>query len=167
MILVHGVAYLIGRGNDAVLAAGIMGAVGLASLPGRFVLNLLSDRLGSQRLLGLALASQGAGVVLLLQGVSLGWLVAFVAVYGGAYGAISPLRAAVMADHVGRRAYGAITALQGVPVALSAGLGPVAAGWFYDHLGGYGLSFGLCAGAFLLAGLAVTLTPRPTLSAQR
>ena len=161
VILVHAVAYLIGRGYEAALAAGIVGVVGLASLPGRFLLNLLSDRVGPQPLLSLCLTAQAIGVVLLLHGASVGWLIAYIIVYGGAFGAISPLRAAVMADHFGRRAYGSITALQGVPVALAAGAGPLLAGVLYDHLGGYTLPFGLCAGAFLLAGLAVALTPRP------
>jgi MFS family permease len=161
VLLVHSVAYLIGRGYDALLAAGIVGVVGLASLPGRFILNLLSERIGPQRLLGLCMVAQAVGVALLVQGTSLGWLVAYVLVYGTAFGAISPLRASVMADHFGRRAYGAITTMQGVPIAIASGLGPLAAGWLYDRLGNYGLAFGLCAGAFLLAGLAVLLMPRP------
>ena len=159
VILVHAVAYLIGRGYEAALAATIVGVVGLASLPGRFLLNLLSDRVGPQPLLALCLAAQAIGVVFLLHGASGGWLIAHVVVYGGAFGAISPLRAAVMANHFGRRAYGSITALQGVPVALAAGAGPLLAGALYDHLGGYTVPFGLCAGALLLAGLAVALTP--------
>src|SRR5690348_5174824 len=159
--LVHGVAYLIGRGYDAVLAAGVLGAVGLASLPGRVLLNLLGDRMGPQPLLGLCLGAEAAGILLLLHGVSLGWLAAYVVVYGAAFGALSPLRAAVMAEHFGRRAYGAITAAQGVPVALCAGLGPVAAGWLYDRLGSYAPAFWLSIGAFLLAGLGVALAPRP------
>jgi len=67
-----------------------------------------------------------------------------------------------MADHFGRRAYGAITAVQGVPVALCAGLGPVAAGWLYDQAPqGYTLSLWLCVAAFVLAGISVALAPRP------
>ena len=161
VLLAHGVAYLIGLGYDPVLAASLAGLIGLASLPGRFLLNLLGDHLGPERVLGLCLATQAAGVILLLHGETLGWLIAYVVVYGAAYGAISPLKAAVMADQFGRRAYGAITAVQGVPVALSAGAGPVAAGWLYDRLGSYALPFWLCTAAFLAAGLGVVLTPRP------
>jgi len=154
------VANQIGRGYDAVLAAAIVGAIGIASLPGRFLLNLLSDRVGAQRLLGLCLVAQGLGVTL-LPGASLGWLSAYVVVYGAVFGAISPLRAAVMAAHVGRRAFGAITALQGVPIALAGGLGPLAAGWLYDRLGSYSVAFWVCAAAFVLAGVSVFVTPRP------
>jgi len=84
-----------------------------------------------------------------------------VIIYGTAYGAFSPLRVSVMADHVGRRAYGSITAVQGVPVALCAALGPLAAGWLYDTLHHYELAFWLCAAAFLLAALALLLTAQP------
>jgi MFS family permease len=66
-----------------------------------------------------------------------------------------------MADHFGRRAYGAITALQGILVALCAGLGPLAAGWLYDVLHHYDLAFWLCAGAFLLATASLALAPQP------
>lgn len=163
VLLVHTVPYLIGRGYGVQLAAGLAGAVGLASLPGRYALNRWSDRagVGPQRLLCLCLALQTIGVLLLLGGgfLGLGWLVAYVLVFGAAYGAASPLRAGVMAEQFGRRAYGAITAVQGVPVALAAAFGPLAAGWLYDWLGGYGLALGLCAGAFLLAAVAVGLTP--------
>jgi MFS family permease len=46
VLFAHQVAYLIGRGYEAVLAATLAGAVGIASLPGRFVLNVLSERVG-------------------------------------------------------------------------------------------------------------------------
>ncbi len=160
VILVHGIAYLIGRGYDAVLAASLVGLVGIASLPGRLVLNLLGDRVGTQRLLGFCLVAQAMGVVLFTHGSSLGWIVAYIVVYGAAFGAVSPLRAAVMAEHFGRRAYGTVTAAQGVPVALCAGLGPLAAGWLYDRWGSYEEAFLLSAGAFLLAGLGIFLTPQ-------
>jgi MFS family permease len=161
IVMVHQVAYLIGRGYNAVLAAGVAGLVGLASLPGRYILNTLSDRVGPQGLLGLCLGSEAVGVVLLLSERSPAWLAAYVVVYGAAFGAVSPLRAAVMAAHVGRRAYGAITALQGVPVALGAAGGPLIAGWLYDRSGSYTIPFWLSAGAYLLAAVGVILAPPP------
>jgi MFS family permease len=161
VLFVHQIAYLISRHYGEVFAAGVAGAIGLASLPGRFVLNWLSDRVRPARLLASCLVAQAAGVVLLVYAGSLATLAGYVLIYGAAFGAISPLRATVMAEHFGRRAFGAITAVQGVPVALCAGLGPVAAGWLYDRLGSYGLVLWLCAAAFLLAGIVVALTPHP------
>ena len=162
VVFVHQVAFMISRGTDAVLAATLSGMLGLASLPGRYVFNMLSSRISSQKLLTLSVVAQVVGiVVLVLASSSLAWLILYVAIYGCAYGAFSPLRASVMADHFGRRAYGAITAVQGIPVAVCAGLGPLAAGWLYDVLHHYEVAFWLCACAFLLAAIGIALVPRP------
>ena len=162
VVFVHQVAFMISRGTDAVLAATLSGMLGLASLPGRYVFNILSGRISPQKLLTLSVVVQAVGIaVLVLAGPSLAWLILYVLLYGSAYGAFSPLRASVMADHFGRRAYGAITAVQGIPLALCAGLGPLAAGWLFDVLHHYDLAFWLCAAAFLLAATGLALVPQP------
>jgi MFS family permease len=161
VLLAHVVAYLIGRGYDPVLAAGVLGLAGLASLPGRFIFNVVSDRFGPQPLLGLCLFFQGLSVFLLMAAGPVPFLVAFIVVYGSAFGAISPLRASVLADHFGRVAYGAISSVQGVPGGLFAGIGPFLAGLLYDHFGDYRLALSLTAAAFLGAALAIFITPRP------
>jgi MFS family permease len=161
VVFVHQVAFMISRGTGAVLAATLSGMLGLASLPGRYVFNVLSTRISSQKLLTLSVVAQAVGIVVLVLASSLDWLILYVIVYGTAYGAFSPLRASVMADHFGRRAYGSITAVQGIPVAVCAGLGPLAAGWLYDVLHHYEVAFWLCAGAFLLAAIGMAMTPRP------
>ncbi|HXM54976.1 MAG TPA: MFS transporter [Candidatus Dormibacteraeota bacterium] len=159
VILVHQIPYLIGRGFGPALAASLAGLVGVASLPGRYLLNRVSERLSPGSLLAACYVAQAAGVGLLGAAASplLVWL--YVAVYGGAFGAISPLRASTMADQFGRRAYGAITAASGVPVAVAGAIGPTAAGAIYDRVGSYGPALALTAGAFLLSALAVALTP--------
>ena len=161
VVFVHQVAFMISRGTDAVLGATLSGMLGLASLPGRYVFNVLSSRISPQKLLTLSVLAQAVGIVVLVQASSPGWLILYVVIYGSAYGAFSPLRASVMADHFGRRAYGAITAVQGIPVAICAGLGPLAAGWLYDGLHHYDVAFWLCACAFLLAAIGIGLAPRP------
>ena len=165
VLFTHQVAYLITHGYGAVLAATLAGGVGLASLPGRLFLNLLSERLSPQRLLACCHLLQAGGVVALILAPSLSWVLVYVLLYGAAFGAISPLRAAVMADQVGKKAYGAITGVQGVIVALSTAIGPLAAGWLYDVLGHYEVAFWLCAAGFLLAALGVWCTPLPSRSA--
>jgi MFS family permease len=161
VVFVHQVAFMIGRGYDPVLAATLSGMLGLVSLPGWYVFNTLSSRMSAQTLLAACVVAQAIGIVVLILESSLPWLVLYVIIYGTAYGAFSPLQASVMADHVGRRAYGAITSVQGVPIALCAALGPFAAGWLYDTLHHYELAFWLCAGAFLLAALGLLLTAQP------
>ncbi len=161
VLLAHVVAYLIGRGYDPVLAAGVLGLAGLASLPGRFIFNVVSDRFGPQPLLALCLLFQGLSVFFLMAAGPFAFLVAFIVVYGSAFGAVSPLRASVLADHFGRVAYGAISSVLGVPAGIFAGIGPFLAGVLYDVFGDYRLAFSLAAAAFLGASLAIFLTPKP------
>ncbi|WP_236600354.1 MFS transporter [Ktedonobacter sp. SOSP1-85] len=159
VLFTHQIAHLIHRGYDPVLAATLAGGLGLASLPGRVGLNLLSERVSPRRLLGLCHVVQALGVVVLILAPSVPWLLVYVLLYGAAFGAISPLKASVVADYFGKKAYGTITALQGLPIALCNAAGPLLAGWLYDLLGRYDLAFWLCAGGFLLAGIGITLTP--------
>lgn len=161
MIIVNQVAFLISRGYNAELAATLAGLLGLASLPGRYVFNVLSERITSQTLLGMGIVVQAFGVVVLLHAPNIGWLVAYVMLYGAAYGAISPLGASIMADHFGRRAYGSITAVQGMVITLCSGGGVVVAGGLYDKLGSYNVAFWLCAAALGLAAVGFFLTPQP------
>lgn len=160
VILAHQVPYLIGRGYDPVFAAGVAGLLGIASLPARLVMNLLSNRFGPQSLLAISTALQAAGVLLLLAAGNAVLLWAYIGVYGFAFGAVSPLRASVMADQFGRAAYGAITAVQGLMVAVLAAGGPLLAGVLYDRFRDYRLAFTLTAVAFGIACAAVLLTPR-------
>ena len=160
VVIAHVVAYLIGAGYDPVLAAGILGLTGLVSLPGRFVFNFVSDRFGPQPLLALCLGMQALSMLVLLAAASRVSLGAFVVVYGSAFGAISPLRASVLADHFGRLSYGSITAVQGLPSGLLAAAAPFAAGLLFDRFGNYVVAWSLTALAFGLGSLAVWMTPR-------
>ena len=84
VVFVHQVAFMISRGTDAVLAATLSGMLGLASLPGRYVFNVLSSRISSQKLLALSVAAQAAGITVLVLASSLGWLILYVVIYTGA-----------------------------------------------------------------------------------
>ena len=161
VVFAHQIALMISRGFDPVFAAAIAGLLGLASLPGRFLLNRLSDRYDAQLLLSVVLATLGVGVAVITLANSATWLYLYAVVYGMAFGARLPLRASVMAEHYGRRAYGTITAVQGAIMAVPAALGPIAAGWLYDRLGSYQIAFWLTACAFAASAALVLLTPRP------
>jgi MFS family permease len=162
VVFAHQIAYITGRGYAPELAASIAGALGLASLPARYIFNTLSDRVGSQGLLGLCglLLAAGMTVLLLFAGTLTG-LALYVVFYGAAYGAYSPLIASVRASHHGRRAFGSITAMQSVVGLLGAAVGPLAAGALYDRLGNYTLAFSLTAGLFVIAAVTMAITPKP------
>ena len=157
VLLAHQVPYLIGRGFDPVFAAGAAGLLGLASLPSRVVMNLLGDWLGPRTLLAISGALQAAGVVLLIVAATPALIWLYIAVYGFAFGAVSPLRAAVTGEYFGRLAFGAITAAQGLPAQVLGAVGPLAAGYLYDRQGSYTVALWLCAGAFGVSAVAVVL----------
>jgi predicted MFS family arabinose efflux permease len=159
-LLAHQIAYMIGRGYDPVFAATVAGMVGVASLPGRYAINRLTEVISPQLLLAVCTGTQGLGTMLLASADSQVWLWAYVLVYGGSFGALSALRAAALSDHFGRRAYGLITALHGAPVALTSALGPLLAGLAFDRLHSYVLVLWACAGIFLAAAMVISLTPR-------
>jgi len=159
VLLAHQVPYLIGRGFDPVFAAGVAGLLGLASLPSRVVMNLLSDRLGPRALLAVSAGLQALGVVLLIVAATpaLVWL--YIVVYGFAFGAVSPLRAAVTGEYFGRLAFGVITAVQGLPAQVLGAVGPLGAGYLYDRHGTYTAALWLCVVAFAVSALAVVVIP--------
>lgn len=159
-LFTHQIAYMIGRGQGSETAAAIAGAVGLASLPGRYVFNALSDRFPAQRLLGIAHAVMSAGVAVLALASSTTLLLLYVVVYGAAFGASSPLTALVRAEHFGRRAFGAITAIQGIPALAGAAAGPLAAGWIYDRSGSYDQALAGVAVLYATSAAAMLLTPK-------
>lgn len=161
VVFAHQIAYLVSRGYGALLAATVAGALGLASLPGRFFLNLLSARVLPQTVLAGTLLVQAAGTMMLILAPSAAFLLVYVLLYGAAFGVLSPLRAQVMADHFGQRAYGAITGVQGIPLALCQAAGPLVAGWLFDRLHHYDLAFWLCMGGFVLAALLIVSLPHP------
>jgi len=133
----------------------------LASLPGRFFLNLLSRRILAQTVLVGTLLVQASGALVLILAPNAQWLILYILLYGAAFGALSPLRAQVMADHFGKRAYGTITGIQGIPLALCQAAGPLIAGWLYDGLHRYDLAFWLCVGSFVVAALLLVGLPQP------
>jgi len=161
VLFVHQVAYMIGRGQNPAAAATLAGLVGVASLPGRYVFNVMSDRFHSQSVLAVCQATLALGVVVLALATSRSGLIVYVIICGAAFGTSGPLIASVRAEHFGRRAYATISAVQGLPSLGAAALGPLAAGWLYDRSGSYQFAFAIVAALYLVSAGAMLVTPKP------
>lgn len=96
VLLVH-VAFLIARGYPVAQASFIVAVLGLAYLPGRWLFARLAPHVALARLLAGALALAGAAVAALAGERGLGWVLAYVLVFGIAYGALAPVRGALVA----------------------------------------------------------------------
>ena len=118
----------------------------------------MSGRVDAHTQLAASLVLQALGLIILIAASSVAWLIVWLLVYGAAFGTFAPLRGTLMADHFGRRAYGAIVANQGMPMAICAAAGPLMAGRMYDVLGNYIAAFLICAGALVLAAVCVAAT---------
>lgn len=163
-VLVQHIAFLIGRGYAPATAASIVGLFGVAYLPGRAVVAYASGKMPRLQQLAIAFLLQAAGLAALISSASPVAAFAYVLAFGAAYGAISPLRGEVIAELFGRRAYGAIIAAHGVPIAVLGALGPLLVGRAVDRFG-YVAAFGCCIGAFVVAAAIVAL-PRRSLASR-
>jgi MFS family permease len=157
VILAEHVAYLTGRGYPSAVVASAAGLLGVAYLPGRWLANVGARRLAPTVLLALVLFAEAAGVALLAAERSWGGVIAYLAVFGAAYGAMAPVRGGLVAHFFGPTSYGRISALQNLPVALAAAAGPVIAGLVIDRFG-YPTALGGCVVAFITAGLLALRT---------
>lgn len=159
LLLAHLVAYLSLEGFPAAVGAGVMGAVGLASVGGRMALGALARRWSAQVLYAVTLGVQAASVAFLLVPHRPGVLVAYSLLYGSSSGALAPMPAAVLAAHFGRRAYASISLLLNFLVSLGASAGPVLGGLLFDATGSYRAALLLALVALGSGSLTMWATP--------
>ncbi len=141
------------RGVDPVLAAGLIGAIGTASVIGRLALGWLAVPLGLLRVFrGCFLAIALSFVLWWVAGGSYPVLLAFALVLGIGYGGYVALAPAVVAARFGVDRLGALLGVLYTSAAVGSAVGPPAAGAIIDA-GGYGPAIA----ASLAIGLAASL----------
>ncbi len=158
ILLIH-VAYLIARGYTPAYAAAMLGLFGIAYLPGRWFVAWAGERVSLAGLFAGAFVLEALGLALLAIRPEPAIVLAYVCTFGAAYGATFPLRGALMAQRFGRRAYGSILAVQGVPVGIGSALGPLVAGRLIDGPG-FGAAFSCCIAALLAAAVVMAVPVR-------
>lgn len=137
VIVLYLVAYLRETGYDPAFAAWAAGLIGLASLPGRLIFTPAGARWSPGGIAALIFASQAIGLILLIYAGSEAGVLLFVAVFSLGYGALTPARAALVAEYFGHRAYGAINGLIALVVTLFGALALVLSGAVYDAVGSF------------------------------
>lgn len=157
-ITVHLVPYLIDRRYSAAFAASMVGLIGIMALPGRLVFTLLGERVSRKLITALLFILQAIALPVLLLVHSVVGILCFVVLFGAGFGAITPARAALVADHYGSTHYARINSVLGLFVTGARGIAPVAAGIAYDLLGGtYPPIFWMLAAISLLAAGAILM----------
>jgi len=155
---VHLVPYALEHGVRRSSAVLLVGAIGVGSTAGRFILGGLADRVG--RRVALLAVFVGMALALLVWAVATGpWsLAAFAFAYGGFYGGFVALMPALVADYFGGRNISAIIGILYTSVAFGTLIGPSAAGFAFDLSHSYTLPILASAGANVVAAAIVAGT---------
>jgi MFS family permease len=159
---VHLIPFLMSAGYGRGFAAGTAGAVGLLALPGRLVFTPLGSVIQRRYVTALIFLLQALSLILLLVNQSTPGIVAFVILFGAGFGAITPARAALVAEAYGPAHYGSISGVFALCVTASRAAAPVGAGLVHAWSGGYTTVLWLLAAVSSLAAIAAlqVRTPR-------
>jgi sugar phosphate permease len=134
---VHLVSYLIDRGYETSFAATTMGFVGIMALPGRLIFTPLGDLLPRSLVTACLFLLQTLSLIVLLWVPGKAGVFGFVALFGAGFGAITPARAALVAEFYGPAAYGSISGTLALFLTVAGALAPLGAAWGHDLAGGY------------------------------
>ncbi|HZQ37863.1 MAG TPA: MFS transporter [Dehalococcoidia bacterium] len=166
-MLVHLVPYLTDRGFSAGFAARIAGLVGIMALPGRLVLTPLGDRISRSLITCAIFVLQVVALLALLLVNGTAGVLIFVVLFGAGFGAVTPARAALVAQYYGPASYGAISGAMAFFLTGSRAVAPVAAALLYDATGTYRIAFWSLTAASAVAAVTVLLAERSATAPQR
>jgi MFS family permease len=153
---VHQVAYLVDHGLAAIVAASVVGVVGLASIVGKTGGGWLSDRIEREfvYVAGIAIMAASALVLLALGAAPTRWgAYGYAVLLGVGYSVTASLTPAMVSDRYSGPHFGAIVGAGLMGAAAGSALGPWLAGRMYDATGSYTAPFLLAAAcaAFAMA----------------
>ncbi len=148
-----------GVGREAAVLA--LGMVGLGSTLGRFLMGALADRLGRLRTMVSLYVTLGASFALWWRADTGTGFAVFALIFGTCYGGYVAMIPALLADYFAGRRLSSVIGLQYTAAGLSGLVGPIMAGWFYDHTGSYGPAFAIAAATTFAGAALLALLPAP------
>jgi MFS family permease len=161
---VHLAPYALDHGIAQSAAALLIGAIGVGSTAGRFVLGGLADRLGRPLSFLLMLVGMGLSFVVWLFATSLWPLAAFALVYGVFYGGFVALAPAVVIDYFGGRHAASLIGILYTSVAFGTLIGPSAAGFAFDVSHSYTLPILSSIGTYVIAAVILAVMSKSPVS---
>jgi MFS family permease len=156
-VTVHLIPSLTDHGFTPGFAATAAGLIGALALPGRLVFTPLGGWIPRRYVTAAIFGVQALALVVLVTAWSTAAVLAFVALFGMGFGAITPARAALVAELYGSRHYGSISGVLTLFVTVARALAPVSAGLLYTAFGRYEPVFWLLVVLAALAAAAVLL----------
>jgi OFA family oxalate/formate antiporter-like MFS transporter len=129
---VHLVPYALDRGIPQTSAVLLIGAIGVGSTAGRFLLGDLADRLGRAFSFLVMFVGMGLSFAIWLFAASFWPLAVFALIFGVFYGGFVALAPAVVIDYFGAQNASTIIGILYTSVAFGTLIGPSAAGYAFD-----------------------------------
>ncbi len=141
VVFVHGVPHLTDIGISVEKAAFSIGLLTLVSVVGRLIFGYLGDFLDKRFLFSVSYALMGTGIIVLLYAKTMPMVYLFILIFGVGFGGNVPLMPSIQAEYFGRTAMGKIQGSMTPLIMIAGAGGPIMAGYFFDHLGSYSISF--------------------------
>ena len=148
---VHLIPYALDHGVAQSAAVLLVGAIGVGSTAGRFLLGGLADRLGRPLSFLLMFVGMGFSFVVWFFSTSLWPLALFALAYGVFYGGFVALAPAIVIDYFGAHHASSLIGILYTSVAFGTLLGPSAAGFAFDVSHSYTLPILVSVGAYVVA----------------
>jgi len=154
---VHQVAYLVDHGLAAIVAASVVGVVGLSSIFGKTGGGWLSDRIDREfvYMAGIAILVAAAFALLNVGKPPAPWQAyGYAVLLGLGYSVTAAITPAMVADRFSGPHFGAIVGVGLMANAAGSAVGPWLAGRLYDASGSYAVAFTITAASGAVAGMA-------------
>ena len=161
MVLAHIVAYSEAKGISPMTAATVLSTISGASIAGRIIMGMTSDRIGRKKALVICVFTEGIMIFWLIGASSAWMLFVFGAIFGFCYGGHVPQFPALTAETLGLGHMGAILGAISIFWGARAALGPVLAGYILDTTGSYSSAFIVGVVAMFLAAAITFLLKMP------
>ncbi|MDI6616854.1 MAG: MFS transporter, partial [Syntrophaceae bacterium] len=159
----HQVPYAVDNGIDRITAASSLGAIGVASIFGRFFFGWLSDHIHDPKYSALVgYLVMACGMIVLLNVKTVGMLYVYALTFGFGYGSLSSMFPILASDRFGRGMLGSTYGLMTLFTSSIAGtIGPVLGGVIYDISGSYRWAWWLNIAVLTLISLCIlSLKPK-------
>jgi len=162
LIFTHLVPHITDIGFSAGQAAVVLSLIGMASIPGRLIMGIVSDRRGRKLAVSTCTLLLAGAIVWLVWAQDLWSLYLFALVFGFSHSGFGSSGAALISDTFGLGKIGAIFGLLEIGFGIGAAVGPAIGGIIFDINQSYSIAFLLGAVAMLIATLLVALIRRET-----
>lgn len=162
LIFTHLVPHVTDIGFSAGQAAVVLSLIGVASIPGRLLMGIVSDKLGRKLATIICTLLQSGTMVWLVFAQDLWSLYLFALIFGFVYSGFGISGAALISDTFGLSKIGTIFGLLEISFGIGAAIGSAFGGIIFDVSHSYSIAFLIGVGAMLVATLLITLIRRET-----